>query len=156
MNKVCLIGNMTKDPDLRMTANGKMVCGFTIAVVKPFDRNQADFINCQAWGKTAEIIDQYCSKGSKIGVEGRIDVSTYEKNGETVWMTKVIADRIDLLGSRNDNAQVQTSSTDVNAYGMPQATNTTQKQQPQYAGSLTEMAERRDPFDEFGTEDLPF
>lgn len=156
MNKVCLIGNMTKDPDLRMTANGKMVCSFTLAVARPFDRDHSDFVNCQAWGKTAEIIDQYCSKGSKIGVEGRIDVSTYEKNGEMVWMTKVIADRIDLLGSRNDNAQAQTSPTDINAYGMPQTTNTVQNQQPQYAGSLTEMAESKDPFDDFGTDDLPF
>ena len=78
MNKVCLIGNMTKDPDLRMTANGKMVCSFTIAVAKPFDRNQADFISCQAWGKTAEIIDQYkLHEGDTGSPEVQIALLTY-------------------------------------------------------------------------------
>ena len=154
MNKVCLIGNMTKDPELRMTANGKTVCSFTIAVARSFDRDHSDFINCQAWGKTAEIIDQYCSKGSKIGVEGRIDVSTYEKNGETVWMTKVIADHIDLIGNRSNNTQTQYASQDANSSGAQQPIST--EQRPQYAGSLTEMAEGKDPFYDFGTDDLPF
>lgn len=105
MNKVFLVGRLTKDPDLRYTPNGAAVCNFTVACDKrDKDGNKdADFIDCVTWNKSAENLAQYMSKGRQIAVEGRVDVSSYEKDGQRRWKTKIVCNNIEFLGSGNGN-----------------------------------------------------
>ena len=112
MNSVTLSGRLTRDPELRTTSNGKPVAGFTLAVNKDFGEEGAYFIRCTAWNKTAEIINDYCKKGSLIGVIWRITTGSYKNyNGDTVYTTEVVADRIEFLESRKtakeDKAEVK-------------------------------------------------
>lgn len=149
MNQVQLIGNLTKDIELRKTAEGKSVVNFTLAVVRTYDREKADFIQCQAWEKTADLLSQYCYKGFKIGVTGQIQTGSYEKNGQTVYTTTVRVNNIDLLTPREPMTAQNTQSS-TNMYGTQQAPY--MKPQYDYGQSLTEMAET----DGITSDDLPF
>ncbi|WP_348688262.1 single-stranded DNA-binding protein [uncultured Dubosiella sp.] len=104
MNSVNLIGRLTKDPEIRMTQSGTKNCSFTLAVnrmVKQEGYPDADFINCVAWNKTAELMAQYLHKGSQIGVEGRIQTRNYEnKQGTRVYVTEILVNSIQFLGSK--------------------------------------------------------
>lgn len=102
MNKVELIGNVARTPEIRATQTGKRVASFTIAVNRRHKDGTADFIRCQAWDKTADIVEKYCPKGKQIGVVGRIQTGSYEKNGQKVYTTDIIADEVELLGIRED------------------------------------------------------
>lgn len=100
MNRTDLIGNLVREPELRTTQNGKSVCSFTLAVYR--DKEHTDFINCVAWNKSAELMNTYCQKGDKIGVSGSIQVRNYDNaQGQKVYVTEVLVDRIYLLTSRN-------------------------------------------------------
>lgn len=103
-NKVILIGRPTRDPDFRATKNGNMVANFTLAVDRDYrDENgnkQTDFPRITAWGKTAELIEKYVKKGSKIAVEGSIMTGSYEKDGQKVYTTDVNASRVVFLDSK--------------------------------------------------------
>lgn len=149
MNQVQLIGNLTKDIELRKTQNGKSVVNFTLAVARTFNREETDFIQCQAWGKTADILHQYCHKGSKIGLSGSIETGSYEKNGQRVYTTTVIANNIELLTPR-EPMTVQNTQSSTNIYGTQQTPY--MKPQHEYGQSLTEMAET----DGITSDDLPF
>jgi len=97
MNTSILIGNMARNPELRYTNSGKAVCNFTVAVNKGFGKDEADFINCVAWEKTAENIANYLAKGKKVAVRGRIQVSSYDKDGEKRYKTEVVAQEVQFL-----------------------------------------------------------
>lgn len=105
INNVVLVGRLTKDAELRYTQSNIAVATFTLAVNRPFKNEagerEADFINFQAWRGTADIIAQYCSKGSLIGIIGRIQVRSYEKDGQRRYVTEVVAESVALLESRN-------------------------------------------------------
>jgi single-strand DNA-binding protein len=103
MNKVILMGRLTKDPEIRYTQNNTPVCNFTLAVDRRFSKDkQADFINCQAWQKTAEFISKYFQKGSMIAVVGRIQTRTWEDNeGKKRYITEVIVDEAYFTGSKS-------------------------------------------------------
>lgn len=112
INNVTLTGRITKDLEQRHTNSGKTVVNFTLAVDRRFkDQNgerQADFIQVQVWGKTAEILCQYAGKGSLIGIEGRIQTRNYENNqGQRVHVTEVVAENVSFLDSNKDNGQSQ-------------------------------------------------
>lgn len=98
MNKVILMGRLTKDAELRYTSgNNTAVCSFTLAVNKRFQKQgeerKADFINCQAWEKNAEFISKYFQKGSQIAVVGRIQTRTWDDNeGKKHYVTEVVVD----------------------------------------------------------------
>ena len=102
MNRVILIGRLTKDP----MANEKYT-RISIAVNRKTKNESgnydADFINCVAFGKTAELINTYFKKGSQIGIEGRIQTGSYEKNGQKVYTTDVIIDAFDFIGSKTED-----------------------------------------------------
>ena len=104
MNQVCLIGRMTKDAQVTEYGKGKdagLVARFTLAVDRSSKDDTADFISCVAFGKTAELIDTYLVKGSKIGVSGSIQTGKYEdKEGNTRYTTDVIVTRIDFCDSK--------------------------------------------------------
>lgn len=99
MNKVILIGRLTKDVELRKTTQGTSVVSFTIAVNRRSKEDGADFINCVAWNKTAELISTYLRKGSQCAIDGRIQTRNYEKDNNRVYVTEVVCDSIEFLGS---------------------------------------------------------
>lgn len=102
MNKIILIGRLTKDPDLRYTPNGAAVCTFTLAVDRPFsgDKKEADFINIVVWNKAGENAAKYLAKGRQAAVEGRLQIRIYDgDDGKKRWVTEVVADRVEFIGS---------------------------------------------------------
>lgn len=116
MNKVILIGRLTRDPELRFAPNtGNAVVRFTLAVNrrKQKDKDQeADFINCVAFGKTAETIAQYLLKGNQIAVEGNIRTGSYDKDGIKRYTTDVIIERFNFIGNNKYNNSNQTSNSE--------------------------------------------
>ena len=113
MNRVILMGNITRKPEIRKTPSGASVCNFSIAVSEKYKDKQgqwvdkAEFINCVAWNRTAEVIEQYLDKGSKILVEGKMSTSSYDKNGEKRYKTEVIVSNMQMLGGKSDNQATQ-------------------------------------------------
>ena len=105
MNKVILIGRLTRDPELRYTGNNTPVATFSLAVNRSFTNQngerEADFINCVVWRKLAETVKNYLSQGSQVAVEGRIQTRTYDdQNGQRRYITEVIVENIDFVGTR--------------------------------------------------------
>lgn len=109
LNRIILIGRLTKDPELRYTPNGTGVATFTLAVDRPFSTNgqkETDFISIVAWRQTAEACANYLRKGRLTAVEGRIQVRNYENNeGKRVYVTEVVADNVRFLESANSQQQ---------------------------------------------------
>ncbi|EKM6510363.1 single-stranded DNA-binding protein [Listeria monocytogenes] len=110
MNRVVLVGRLTKDPDLRYTPAGVAVATFTLAVNRPFKNAQgeqeADFINCVVWRKPAENVANFLKKGSMAGVDGRVQTRNYEGNdGKRVYVTEIVAESVQFLESKNNNAE---------------------------------------------------
>ena len=107
LNRALLVGRLTRDPELRRTGNGTAVTSFTLAVDRNFstrDGQEADFINCVVWRKPAENVAQYCSKGSLVSVDGRIQTRSYDNNqGQKVYVTEVIADSVQFINTRREN-----------------------------------------------------
>ena len=104
MNKVLLVGRITKDVEIKMTSNQTPYCNFTLAVERRFkDANgqrQVDFINCVAWKQTATFIQQYFKKGSRIGIEGNIQTRSYEDKDQVKhFITEVIVDAAEFVES---------------------------------------------------------
>lgn len=152
MNYTVLTGRITKDIELRQTQTGKSVAKFTLAVSRTKD--ETDFINCVAWNQTAELLATYTHKGSLIGIEGRIQTRNYDNNqGQKVYVTEVIANRIDFLEPRNKSE----SQTEQSPTNRSQKANHSQNQFNE--SSLTEMAERSAYYDDeinIQSDDLPF
>lgn len=116
MNCVSLIGRLVRDPELRYAQTGTAMCRFTIAVDRRMSKQKrqeaqannqptADFISCTAFGATAELIANYHKKGSKIGVEGRIQTGSYEREGRTIYTTDVVVNAISFIGSNQGQNQ---------------------------------------------------
>lgn len=114
MNLVVLYGRLTKDPELRYSQNGTASCFTSVAVNRPMSKEKrqeveangqptADFIGIKAFGKTAEILSNYFHKGNRIAVEGKIATGSYEKNGQTVYTTDVIVNRVHFIESAKEN-----------------------------------------------------
>ena len=109
MNKIILIGRLTKDPELRYTQSGTAVASFTLAVDRRFSNQsgeqETDFINCVAWQKAAEFVSWYFHKGKQMALEGRLQVRSYDGNdGQKRWVTEVVAEQIEFVGSKNDGS----------------------------------------------------
>lgn len=106
-----LTGRVTKDIELKVTPTGKSVCSFSLAVNRKFVQDgerQADFINCQLWGKSAETLKKYGKKGMLIGVEGRLQTRNYtNQQGQTVYVTEVVAESFTFLEKKQSNDQPQ-------------------------------------------------
>lgn len=122
INNVILVGRLTKEPEIRMTQSGTKVCSFTLAVNRRSQtpgQPDADFINCVAWNKTAELMAQYLHKGSLIGVEGRIQTRSYDnQQGQRVYVTEVVTDSVQFLEPKNTQPQ-QNSYNSYNSYSQP-------------------------------------
>ena len=113
MNNTIIIGRFTKDPELKSTQSGKSVTNFCLAVnrrVKSGEQAQADYIDCVAWDKTAETICKYCKKGSPLGVAGRLQTRTYEKDGNKIKVTELVVLEFDFIGSKSSDNKAQTET----------------------------------------------
>ncbi len=101
MNHSFLVGRLTKDPEFEYTKSGIARARFTLAVNRPFKNKEgeqeADFISCVAWRKTAENLANFMTKGQLIGIEGRIETGSYEKNGTRMYTTTVVAETVQFL-----------------------------------------------------------
>ena len=102
MNRVILIGNLTRDPELRYTPEGTPVASFTVAVNRSFvnreGEREADFVPIVVWRKRAETCSEYLMKGSQVAIDGRLQIRTYEdKDGIRRWVTEVVAYRVEFL-----------------------------------------------------------
>ncbi len=163
MNSVNLIGRLTKDPEIRMTQSGTKNCSFILAVnrmVKKEGYPDADFINCVAWNKTAELMAQYLHKGSQIGVEGRIQTRNYEnKQGTRVYVTEVVTDNVQFLEPKNAQPQQNAynsygNSNSYNSYSQPQPAPVNPYAQPVDDG-FSSAFDANDTLD-IASDDLPF
>lgn len=105
MNKVILLGRLTKDPELKFTAGkGTAVTRFTLAVTRQFKRDEADFINCVAFNKTAEIIAQYCTKGTQVSLIGNIRTGSYDaQDGSKRYTSDVVVESFEFVGNNKNN-----------------------------------------------------
>ena len=123
INRVVLVGRMTRDPELRRTGQGDAVTSFTLAVNCNYTsrdgQQQTDFINCVVWRKPAENVERYCSKGSLVGVEGRIQTRSYDNaQGQKVYVVEVICDSVQFLETKaareRAQSQVQMQQPQIN------------------------------------------
>mgnify|MGYP004567196161 FL=1 len=157
MNKVILIGRLTRDPELRHTPQGTAVCQITVAVnrrgAQP-GQQDADFINVSVWGVQAENVARYMAKGRQVAVEGRIQTRNYDdKDGKKVYVTEVIATNVQFLDSKGANSDSAISNT--------QPSNSFNFNQSPIQDAPTTSVED-DPFAAFGEKinvsdnDLPF
>lgn len=132
MNRVILVGRLTKEPDLRYTPTGVAVATFTLAVNRAFANQQgereADFINCVIWRKQAENVANYLKKGSLCGVDGRLQTRHYDgQDGKRIYVTEVLAESVQFLEPRNGGAGQQqsneTGQSNTNPFGSSSGSN---------------------------------
>ncbi|MUV37928.1 Single-stranded DNA-binding protein [Lentibacillus sp. JNUCC-1] len=159
LNRVVLVGRLTKDPDLRYTQSGVAVANFTIAVNRPFSNQQgereADFINCVVWRRPAENLANYMKKGNMVGVDGRVQTRTFEaQDGKTVFVTEIVADSVQFLepkgSSQNRGQGASGYQQNQNQY---QGQNQSQGQNQQKKDSI--FQDEGEPID-ISDDDLPF
>jgi single-strand DNA-binding protein len=165
LNRVVLVGRLTKDPDLRYTPNGTAVANFTVAVNRPFSNQQgnreADFINCVVWRRPAENLANYMKKGSMVGVDGRVQTRTYDgQDGKTVFVTEIVADSVQFLESKGASHGGQSNSGFQQNNNQNQFQNQNQNQNQNFNQNQNQNQE--DPFKNNGEpidisdDDLPF
>ena len=143
INKVVLVGRLTKNPEYRTTPNGVSVSIFTLAVNRTFTNSngerEADFINVVTFKKQADNVNNYLSKGSLVGVEARIQTRNYENNeGQRIYVTEVVAERVHFLDSKGNSQQ-----------------NNSSQQQRQVPAGNAPFANANGPI-EISSDDLPF
>ena len=115
MNKVFLIGRLTRDPELRYTGSNTPVATFSLAVNRNFTNQQgereADFINIVVWRKQAENVKNFLTQGSQVAIDGRIQTRSYDdNNGQKRYVTEVVADNVEFLGSKNSSNNMNNSN----------------------------------------------
>lgn len=167
INRVILVGRLTKDIDLSYTPQGIAKAQFTLAVNRSFanqsGEREADFVQIQAWRKQAENAANYLKKGSLVGIDGRLQSSSYERDGQRIYFTNVVADSIQFLEPRNGTGSSQGASnyeSSTNTGGQYQGSS-----QGNYGGNNNQPSYTRtdeDPFAnskgpiEVSEDDLPF
>ena len=110
MNKIILIGRLTKDPEVKVTQSQVSFCTFTIAVDRKFKtadgERQSDFLTCVAWRQQADLLGRYFQKGSRIGIVGNLQSRSYDNNeGKKVYVTEVVVDEIEFMESKKEQGQ---------------------------------------------------
>lgn len=103
INKAIIGGRLTRDPEHTVTHTGTEVAKFSVAIPRRFNREETDFLNVVAFGKTAEFVNKYFSKGSSIIVVGSVQSRTYEKDGQKRYVTEIVAEEVSFAGSKKDN-----------------------------------------------------
>ena len=165
INRAVLTGRLTKEAELRTTQSGLSVATFTLAVNRHSKaKGDADFINCVIWRKAAENLCNFTSKGSLVGIDGRIQTRSYEnKSGQKVYVTEIVVDNFSLLESKKDRLANNNSGIDNN-YGANSNNNgfNNNTTGTNYTNSSNNESQAPDPFAESGDsiditdDDLPF
>lgn len=157
INRVVLVGRITKDPVLRKTQAGKSVASFTIACnrrVAAGQHEQADFINCTTWERSADFMGQYVRKGAMIGVEGRITTGSYDgQDGKKVYTTDITCDSVQLLESKGTSENRAQQSTPQMQHNNPP-----EQKQPEQTGYYPNTAIEdfnTGPLLDIASDDLP-
>lgn len=127
INRVVLVGRLTRDVEVRKTASGFSVATFTVACDRRMARGQdgnnqqsADFISCVAWRQAADFLGSYARKGALVGVEGRIQTRNYDRDGQKVYVTEIVCDTVNLLESKSQSQnRAQNSGYQDNSYQQP-------------------------------------
>jgi len=152
INSVVLVGRLTRDVEVRKTASGLSVAAFTVACDRRLSQEQknngaqsADFINCVAWRGSADFLGKYAHKGDTVGVEGRLQTRNYDRDGQMVYVTEVLANSVNLLHSK------QTVQSQEQASYETQVTQATQEPKPQQMSDFDYL-----PNVEVSSDDLPF
>ena len=165
MNKVILIGRLTRDPELRRSNTGMAVCNFSVAVNRGFagqnNEPQTDFINCVCFDKQAENLSRYMTKGRLISVDGRIQSRSYDnQEGKRVYVTEVVATNIQYLESKSATQGTTNNYSNNNSYNNAPSNDVTPFDFEQPSAPTVEVD--NDPFASFGESveisdnDLPF
>ena len=146
INRAVLVGRLTKDPDVRKTQSGLSMATFTVACdrmkKKDEQESQADFIRCIAWRQSAEYMERYAKRGMIVGVDGRIQTGSYEKNGTTVYTTDVVCDNVRILSEKKQTSEARTVATESHSM-------------KDYANEVSQdFGTQNDPY--ITDEDLPF
>ena len=161
MNRVDLVGRLTRDPELRHTSSGRAVCQLNLAINRTFTNQngerEADFINVVVWDKQAENVCKYVTKGRLVSVEGRLQSRSYDdKDGKKVYVTEVVALSVQFLSAGNSNGSTSSSYSEPNPFdNIPEPSAPVQQ-------SVQSVSVERDPFESFGESvtisdnDLPF
>lgn len=118
MNKVILKGRVTATPELKRTTSETYVTDFSVAVPRRFNKEQTDFINCQAWRSTAEFITKYFAKGQEILIIGELHIDKWDKDGETRYATRVLVDEVEFCGSKAENKSQSENNTNMDDSNM--------------------------------------
>ena len=166
INRAVLTGRLTKDAELRTTQNGLSVATFTLAVNRQYSmaKGDANFINCVIWRKAAENFCNFTSKGSLVGIDGRIQTRSYEnKSGQKVYVTEIVVDSFSLLESKKDRLANNNSGIDNN-YGANSNNNgfSNTTTNTNYISNSSNDSKAPDPFANSGdsiditADDLPF
>ncbi|MGN1277423.1 MAG: single-stranded DNA-binding protein [Floccifex sp.] len=157
INRVVLVGRLTRDPELRKTPSGASVCSYTLAVSRNRSSQpgqpDADFINCVTWNRQAETMAQYLHKGSLIGIEGRIQTRSYDnQQGQRVYVTEVLTDSVQFLESKSaaSNYQTRNTQSQVNSYSPADSFS-----QPNFTDDGFGSFDSNDTLD-IASDDLPF
>ena len=116
MNKVIIKGRLTAKPELKTTSTDICVTDFSVAVNRRFNKEQTDFINCQAWRQTAEFISKYFEKGQEILVVGELHIDKWDKDGETRYTSRVSVDEVYFCGSKAENKSQKDIDTNTNDF----------------------------------------
>ena len=127
INRVVLVGRLTRDVEVRKTASGLSVATFTVACDRRMARGQdgnnqqsADFISCVAWRQAADFLGSYARKGALVGVEGRIQTRNYDRDGQKVYVTEIVCDTVNLLEPKSQSqSRAQNSGYQDNSYQQP-------------------------------------
>ena len=157
MNKVFLIGRLTRDPELRYTSSNLPVATFSLAVNRNFTgqsgEREADFINIVVWRKQAENVKNYLTQGSQVAIDGRIQTRTYDgEDGKKRYITEVVADNVEFLGSKG--ASGANGATGANAFNDVTPSD--------FSDTMPTTSVKNDPFSDFGSsieindDELPF
>ena len=156
INRVVLVGRLTKDVEVRKSASQLSVANFTVACDRRSkgtgdNQQSADFINCVVWRQPADFLGQYGKKGSLIGVDGRIQTRSYEKDGHMVYVTEVIADNVRILESKA-TTEARMQGTGANDY---YPDNSYSYEEDSYASMPSAPSASDEDFN-ISSEDLPF
>ncbi|RCW64557.1 single-stranded DNA-binding protein [Saliterribacillus persicus] len=165
LNRVVLVGRLTKDPDLRYTPSGVAVANFTLAVNRPFSNQQgereADFINCVVWRRPAENLANYMKKGSMVGVDGRVQTRSFDnQEGNRVFITEIVADSVQFLETKGATSGGQSGGQGSQGYNNPNQNQQNPSQNQNQNNSNNNN--NQDPFKDSGEpidisdDDLPF
>jgi single-strand DNA-binding protein len=112
MNTCSLIGRLTKESDLRYSQSGTAVLRNSLAVNRKFKKDETDFINILAFGKTAELMANHLNKGDQVGLEGHIQTGSYEKEGRKVYTTEIVVDNMTFIGGKKQDKPAQKYTAD--------------------------------------------